>query len=214
MPATTCAFVTTRPGRATQPEPSTPSPHAIPVTRTTLFDARIDVRIRRERRVRAGHDRRRAEKHAERVDALELLEQPLRRELVVEVRRGSSSAAPTGAGRTARGGRGARRRRPSRGARPPRGRGRARRASRGSACRGSRRCSSAGARATSSATPRISAPPTSAPAERDERDVRRRVAEDLRSDPRSEVRTEREPGERERSAQESGRRARRERRRR
>ena len=39
-PATTCAFVTTSPRAATQPEPSTPRPHAIPVTRTTLFDAR------------------------------------------------------------------------------------------------------------------------------------------------------------------------------
>ena len=36
IPATTCAFVTTRFGAATQPEPSTPSPHAVPVTRKTL----------------------------------------------------------------------------------------------------------------------------------------------------------------------------------
>jgi len=39
IPATTWAFVTTTPRDATQPEPSTPSPHAMPVTRTTLFDA-------------------------------------------------------------------------------------------------------------------------------------------------------------------------------
>ena len=35
-PATTCAFVTTSPGAATQPEPSMPSPHAVPRTRTVL----------------------------------------------------------------------------------------------------------------------------------------------------------------------------------
>ena len=35
-PATTCAAVTTRPGRATQPLPSIPSPQAVPSTRTTL----------------------------------------------------------------------------------------------------------------------------------------------------------------------------------
>ncbi len=38
-PATTCAFVTTRPGAATQPEPATPSPHALPRTFTTLAAA-------------------------------------------------------------------------------------------------------------------------------------------------------------------------------
>src|SRR5207248_4473709 len=35
-PATTCAAVTTVSGRATQPEPSTERPHAVPTTRTTL----------------------------------------------------------------------------------------------------------------------------------------------------------------------------------
>src|SRR5947208_17021136 len=35
-PATTCAAVTTSPGRATQPLPSIPSPQAVPSTRTTL----------------------------------------------------------------------------------------------------------------------------------------------------------------------------------
>ena len=35
-PATTCAFVTTSPSPATQPEPSTPRPHAVPSTFTTL----------------------------------------------------------------------------------------------------------------------------------------------------------------------------------
>src|SRR5213079_3461083 len=39
-PATTWALVTTTPGRATQPEPSTPRPHAVPSTLTTLRDAR------------------------------------------------------------------------------------------------------------------------------------------------------------------------------
>ena len=35
-PATTCAAVTTTPGRATQPLPSMPSPQAVPTMRTTL----------------------------------------------------------------------------------------------------------------------------------------------------------------------------------
>jgi hypothetical protein len=35
-PATTCALVTTTPGRTTQPEPSTPRPQAVPRMRTTL----------------------------------------------------------------------------------------------------------------------------------------------------------------------------------
>src|SRR5512133_1061807 len=35
-PATTWAAVTTVPGAATQPDPSIPSPHAVPITRTTL----------------------------------------------------------------------------------------------------------------------------------------------------------------------------------
>ena len=38
-PATTCAFVTTSPFPATQPEPSTPSPHAFPRIFTTLSAA-------------------------------------------------------------------------------------------------------------------------------------------------------------------------------
>ncbi len=38
-PATTCALVTTRPGAAIQPDPSTPSPQAVPSTRTTLSPA-------------------------------------------------------------------------------------------------------------------------------------------------------------------------------
>ena len=40
-PATTCAAVTTTCGRATQPEPSTPRPHAVAVIRTTLGRARV-----------------------------------------------------------------------------------------------------------------------------------------------------------------------------
>src|SRR6266581_4654761 len=35
-PATTCAAVTTEPGAASHPEPSIPSPHAVPRMRTTL----------------------------------------------------------------------------------------------------------------------------------------------------------------------------------
>ena len=40
-PATTCAFVTTTPSRATQPDPSTPSPHAVPSTFATLRPAAL-----------------------------------------------------------------------------------------------------------------------------------------------------------------------------
>ena len=40
-PATTCAFVTTSPSPATQPEPSMPSPQAVPTTRTTLSAAAV-----------------------------------------------------------------------------------------------------------------------------------------------------------------------------
>ena len=39
IPATTCAFVTTRFGAAAQPEPETPRPQALPVTRKTLLRA-------------------------------------------------------------------------------------------------------------------------------------------------------------------------------
>ena len=40
-PATTGAFVTTTPRAATQPDPSTPRPHAVPSTRTTLPEAAL-----------------------------------------------------------------------------------------------------------------------------------------------------------------------------
>ena len=40
-PATTCALVTTRPGLAIHPEPSMPSPHAVPRSLTTLSPARF-----------------------------------------------------------------------------------------------------------------------------------------------------------------------------
>ncbi len=46
-PATTWAFVTTTPGATTQPEPETPSPHAVPSTRTTLGAARRTPALRR-----------------------------------------------------------------------------------------------------------------------------------------------------------------------
>src|SRR3989454_10160588 len=40
-PAITCAFVTTTPASATQPEPSMASPQAVPMTRTTPREAAL-----------------------------------------------------------------------------------------------------------------------------------------------------------------------------
>ena len=45
-PATTWAFVTTRPSAASQPLPCTPSPQAVPSTLTTLRPARATSRSR------------------------------------------------------------------------------------------------------------------------------------------------------------------------
>src|SRR4051812_50132350 len=47
IPATTWAFVTTRPGPATHPEPSIPSPQAVPTTRTTLSAAALTPPVSR-----------------------------------------------------------------------------------------------------------------------------------------------------------------------
>ena len=52
-PATTWALVTTSPGPATHPEPSSPSPQAVPSTLTTLSPARLDVGVARDRRLGA-----------------------------------------------------------------------------------------------------------------------------------------------------------------
>ena len=84
MPATTCAFVTTRPRFATQPDPSTPSPHATPVTRTTLFDA---ARRRDPSRAPCPAGRRSPadQEDADRIDALELFQQALGRNDVVDL---------------------------------------------------------------------------------------------------------------------------------
>ena len=59
-PATTWALVTTRPGAATQPEPSIPSPQAVPRTRTTERAGRHHVRVGDDLRVRRRHRGRRA----------------------------------------------------------------------------------------------------------------------------------------------------------
>src|ERR1700744_3248919 len=48
-PATTWALVTTRPGATTQPDPSTPSPQALPNTRTTLWRAALTPGLPRMR---------------------------------------------------------------------------------------------------------------------------------------------------------------------
>ena len=84
-PATTWALVTTRPGAATQPEPSTPSPQAVPRTRTTERPARQtsgSVAIPRVgRRDRGG----RADDRGRRVDAVEGVEHRARgRQQLVE----------------------------------------------------------------------------------------------------------------------------------
>ena len=59
-PATTWALVTTRPGPATQPEPSTPRPQAVPSTLTRRVARGADLRIVDRRRGRAAARRRRA----------------------------------------------------------------------------------------------------------------------------------------------------------
>ena len=98
----TCAFVTTSPRLTTQPEPSTPeaagdSRHAHDALRRAH-----DVRILREPLLGRRDDRRRTEEHADRIDALELLEQPFRREHVVDLgenRRALDGAAELGLAR-------------------------------------------------------------------------------------------------------------------
>ena len=83
MPATTCAFVTTNglhdPARSFEPEAA-----AIPVTRTTLFEARPRQDPSRGPS-RWRHDRRGPRNTPIGSHALELLEQPLRREHVVDL---------------------------------------------------------------------------------------------------------------------------------
>ena len=78
-PSTTCAAVTTMCGRATQPEPSTPSPQAVAVMRTTL--GRTSSHRRRGERPGVGRRRRRRRPgdRRERVDARERAQDGARR---------------------------------------------------------------------------------------------------------------------------------------
>ena len=83
-PATTWAAVTTMCGRATQPEPSTPRPQAVPVIRTTLA-RRACTRGRREHaRVGRRRRRRRPGDLRERVDARERAQHRARRRELVQ----------------------------------------------------------------------------------------------------------------------------------
>ena len=59
-PATTWALVTTIPSPATQPLPCTPSPQAVPSTRTTLCGGLAHLRVAGDLRVRRRHVRPRA----------------------------------------------------------------------------------------------------------------------------------------------------------
>ncbi len=141
MPATTCAFVTTSPRVATQPDPSTPSPQAIPVTRTTLFDARTTsgsfasplsggaTIAGGPRNTPIGSTR--SSSSSSRSGGNDVVD-------LGEDRRALHRAAEVG---LARADRGARRRSPSRGRRRRRARARARRSDRAGACPESRRCS-------------------------------------------------------------------------
>ena len=93
IPATTCAFVTTRPGAATQPEPSIPSPHAFPITRTTLSAASLTPVEPSTAGSGGGNARRRAGERGEGIDPSERVDQPVRRKLLVERREDRSSPA-------------------------------------------------------------------------------------------------------------------------
>ena len=76
-PATTCALVTTRPVAATQPEPSIPSPHALPTTRTTLGAALLTP-AESSTAGSGGADARRPGRRAgERVDLRERVDQSM-----------------------------------------------------------------------------------------------------------------------------------------
>ena len=78
-PATTWALVTTIPFPATQPEPCTPSPQAVPSTFTTLRTRGAHLGIARDRRVGRPHARIGTVDPRERVEARERLEQRARR---------------------------------------------------------------------------------------------------------------------------------------
>ena len=86
IPATTCALVTTRPGPATQPEPSMPSPQAVPTTRTTLRAASLTPAESSTAGVGRVHACRGPRERGERVDLRERVDQAVRRHLLVELR--------------------------------------------------------------------------------------------------------------------------------
>ena len=85
IPATTWAFVTTRFGAATQPEPSMPRPHAVPVTRKTLGRAASTPGALEQLRVGRRDPRQRPADGGERVDARDRVEQPRRRHSLVDL---------------------------------------------------------------------------------------------------------------------------------
>ena len=86
-PATTCAFVTTSPGPATQPEPSIPSPQASPTTRTTLSAAALTPADSRTAGSGASTLAPGPARRAEGVDARERVDQPGRRDSWLSVDR-------------------------------------------------------------------------------------------------------------------------------
>ena len=83
IPATTWAFVTTRFGAATQPEPPTPRPHAVPTTRKTLSLARRTPGLASS--AGSGRDAAPAPGSPERVDPRDRVEQPRRRDALVDL---------------------------------------------------------------------------------------------------------------------------------
>ena len=76
--------MTTSPLPAIQPEPSIPSPQALPTTRTTLSAAAAHARRVEHGRIRRPHSGGRAGEGRERVDLRERVDQPVRRQLLVE----------------------------------------------------------------------------------------------------------------------------------
>ena len=86
IPATTCAFVTTRSGAATHPEPSMPTRRRIPLTRTTLSRAMRTSGSPSDARIGWSDVGRRAGDRCERVEARQRTHDPLRRQLAVERR--------------------------------------------------------------------------------------------------------------------------------
>ncbi len=84
-PATTCAAVTTRPCRATQPVPAIPRPQAFPSTLDHARRRLADAGPVQDGRVRRRADRKRAFDREERVDTRQRVEDGRRRQQVVEL---------------------------------------------------------------------------------------------------------------------------------